>query len=94
MIIFFTKTGWTRVCEASHNKTCLYCANNKKADQPVHFHSLISAFVVHCLVSIIYTIAITKTSSILSLISAFVVRCLDNTVHIIVAIAPKIQAPC
>ena len=27
-------------------------ANNKGADQPVHPHSLISAFVVHCLDSI------------------------------------------
>ena len=29
------------------------CANNKGADQPVHLHSLITAFVVRCLDSII-----------------------------------------
>ena len=35
-------------------------ANNKGADQPVHLHSLISAFVVRCLDSIIPLLAIAK----------------------------------
>ena len=37
-------------------------ANNKAADQPVHTHSLISAFVVRCLNSIIPVLAIAKMS--------------------------------
>ena len=32
-------------------------ANNKGADQPVHLHSLISAFVIHLLESIISRLA-------------------------------------
>ena len=38
-------------------------ANNKGTDQPVHPHSLISAFVVHCLDSIIPLISISEISS-------------------------------
>ena len=36
--------------------------NNKGADQTVHLHSLISAFVVHCLYSIIPLVSISKIS--------------------------------
>ena len=40
--------------EPGHEKMCLKSyANNKGADQPAHPRSLISAFVVHCLDSII-----------------------------------------
>ena len=40
--------------EPGHEKTCLMSyANNKGADQPAQLRSLISAFVVHCLDSII-----------------------------------------
>ena len=40
--------------EAGHEKTCLMSyVNNKGADQPAHQRSLISAFVVRCLDSII-----------------------------------------
>ena len=40
--------------EAGHEKMCLMSyVNNKGADQPAHPRSLINAFVVHCLDSII-----------------------------------------
>ena len=40
--------------EPGHEKMCLMSyANNKGADQPAHLRSLISAFVVRCLDSII-----------------------------------------
>ena len=40
--------------EPGHEKMCLMSyANNKGADQPAHARSLISAFVVRCLDSII-----------------------------------------
>ena len=38
-------------------------ANNKGADQPAHLHSLINAFVVRCLDSIIPLVSIHKISS-------------------------------
>ena len=38
-------------------------ANNKGADQPAHLRSLISAFVVHCLDSIIPQVSISEISS-------------------------------
>ena len=42
------------VNEPGHEKMCLMSyANNKGADQPAHPRSPISAFVVHCLDSII-----------------------------------------
>ena len=42
------------VNEPSHEKMCLVStANNKGADQPAHSRSLISAFVVHCIDSLI-----------------------------------------
>ena len=43
-----------KIFEPGHEKTCLMSyANNKGADQPAHPRSLISAFVVSCLDSII-----------------------------------------
>ena len=42
------------VIEPGHEKMCLMSyANNKGADQPAHPMSLISAFIVRCLVSMI-----------------------------------------
>ena len=38
-------------------------ANNKGADQPAHPHSLISAFVVRCLDSIIPLVSVSESSS-------------------------------
>ena len=49
--------------ELGHEKTCLMSyANNKGADQPAHPHSLISAFVVRCLDSIISPVSIAEIS--------------------------------
>ena len=49
--------------EPGHEKMCLMSyANNKCADQPAHPRSLISAFVVRCLDSIISLDAIAKIS--------------------------------
>ena len=49
--------------EPGHEKMCLMSyANNKGADQPVHPHSLISAFVVRCLDSIISLDSIAEIS--------------------------------
>ena len=39
--------------------------NNKGADQPAHPRSLISAFVVHCLDSIMSLVSVTKISSLM-----------------------------
>ena len=51
------------VFEPDHEKTCpMPYANNKGTDQPAHSRSLISAFVVHCLYSIISILAISKVS--------------------------------
>ena len=45
-------------------KTCLMSyANNKGADQPAHPRSLISAFVVRCLDSVMSLVSVTKVSS-------------------------------
>ena len=45
-----------KIYEPNHEETCLMLyANNKGADQPTHARSLISAFVVRCLDSIIPT---------------------------------------
>ena len=47
--------------EPCHEKTCFMpYANNKGADQPAHPRSLITAFVVHCLDSVIPLVSITK----------------------------------
>ena len=40
-------------------------ANNKDADQPVHPRSLISTFVVRCIVSVMSLISVTKMSSLM-----------------------------
>ena len=49
--------------EPGHEKMCLKSnANNKGADQPAHPRSLISAFVVRCLDSIIYLDSIAEIS--------------------------------
>ena len=40
-------------------------ANNKGADQPAHSRSLISAFVVHCLDSVMSLVSVTKISSLM-----------------------------
>ena len=46
-----------------HAKMCLMAyANNKGAGQPAHPRSLISAFVVRCLDSVICILAISKVS--------------------------------
>ena len=50
-------------CEPGHKKMCLMSyANNKGADQPAHPRSLISAFIVRCLDSIISLDSIAKIS--------------------------------
>ena len=47
--------------EPGHEKMCLMSyANNKAADQPAHPGSLISAFVIHCLDSIISLDSVAK----------------------------------
>ena len=52
--------------EPGHEKTFLMSyANNKGADQPAHPHSLISAFVVRCLDSVMSLVSVTKISSLL-----------------------------
>ena len=49
--------------EPGHEKLCLMSyANNKGTDQPVHLRSLISAFVVRYLDSIIYLDCIAEIS--------------------------------
>ena len=49
--------------EPRHEKTCLMpYVNNKGANQPAHPRSLISAFVVRCLDSIIPKVPISKVS--------------------------------
>ena len=50
--------------EPSHEKTCLKShANNKGADQPAYPRSLISAFVVRCLDSVMSLVSVIKISS-------------------------------
>ena len=52
--------------EPGHEKTCLMSyANSKGADQPAHPHSLISAFVVRCLDSVMSLVSVTKISSLM-----------------------------
>ena len=53
----FTPSGVRRY-EPRHEIT--HIANNKGADQPAHLRSLISAFVVRCLGSIIHLLAIAE----------------------------------
>ena len=55
-----------KLYEPGHEKTCLMTyANNKGADQPAHPCSLISAFVVHCLDSVMSLVPVTKISSLM-----------------------------
>ena len=55
-----------QIYEPGHEKMCLMSyANNKGADQPAHPRSLISAFVVHCLDSVMCLVSLTKISSLL-----------------------------
>ena len=50
--------------EPGHEKMCLMLnANNKGADQPAHPRSLISAFIVRCLDSVMSLVCVTKISS-------------------------------
>ena len=50
--------------EPGHEKTCLMSyANNKGADQPAHPRSLIDAFVVRCLDSVMSLVSVTKVPS-------------------------------
>ena len=52
--------------EPGHEKMCLMpYANNKGADQPAHPRSLISAFVVRCLDSVMPLVSVTKISSLM-----------------------------
>ena len=52
--------------EPGQEKTCLMSyANNKGTDQPAHPRSLISAFVVRCLDSVMSLVSVTKISSIM-----------------------------
>ena len=52
--------------EPGREKTCLMSyANNKGADQPAHLRSLISAFLVHCLDSVMYLVSVTKISNLM-----------------------------
>ena len=56
------------IYEPGHEKMCLMSyANNKGADQPAHPRSLISAFVVRCLDSVIHVslVSVTKISSLM-----------------------------
>ena len=53
-------------CEPGHEKTCLTSyANNKGADQPAHPRSLICAFVVRCLDSVMSLVSVIKISSLM-----------------------------
>ena len=68
-LILNLNTGTSRLTEKwkpygpGHAKTCLMpYANNNGADQPEHSHNLISTFVVRCLDSMIYILAISKVS--------------------------------
>ena len=55
------KDRWDKMSHVMRKPVLPY-ANNKVADQPAHPHSLISAFVVHCLDSIIPLLAIAEIS--------------------------------
>ena len=54
------------VYEPSHEKTCLMSyANNKGADQPAHPRSLISAFIVRCLDSVMSLVSVIYISNLM-----------------------------
>ena len=60
----FNKITNKPINEPGHEKTCLMSyAHNKDADQAVHPRSLISAFVVRCLDSVMPLVSVTKLSS-------------------------------
>ena len=68
--LYVYQISYKHVCiqanEPGHEKMCLMSyANNKGADQPTHPRSLISAFVVRCLDSIMSLVSVTKISSLL-----------------------------
>ena len=61
--LYMTNASIVNACEPGHEKMCLMSyANNKGADQPAHPRSLISAFVVRCLDSIISLDSIAEIS--------------------------------
>ena len=52
--------------EPGHEKTCFMSfANNKGADQPAHPRSLVSAFFVRCLDSVMSLVSVTKISNLM-----------------------------
>ena len=62
-IVMETFCMYHKYSEPGHEKMCLMSyANNKGADQPAHPRSLISAFVVRCLDSIISLDSIAEIS--------------------------------
>ena len=62
----FSSTLLWVIIESGHGKTCLMLyANNKGTDQPAHPRSLISAFVVRCLDSVMSLVSVTKISSLI-----------------------------
>ena len=68
ILIHILYSTYCKTYEQGHEKMCLMSyANNKGADQPVHPHSLISAFVVRCLDSIISLDSRTEISRLASL---------------------------
>ena len=63
LCILYSAITRTFITEPGHEKMCLMSyANNKGADQPAHPRSLISAFVVRCLGSIISLDSIAEIS--------------------------------
>ena len=59
-------TIFPKTYEPGHEKMCLMSyANNKGADQPAHLRSLISAFVVRCLDSVMSLVSVIKISSLM-----------------------------
>ena len=60
---FLTCTLYMSIIGPGHAKMCFMpYAKNKGADQPAHPHSLISTFVIRCLDSMIYILAVSKVS--------------------------------
>ena len=61
----FVNNVRTKINEPGQEKMCLMSyANNKGADQPAHPRSLISAFVVRCLDSLMSVISVIKLASV------------------------------
>ena len=60
--ILFASFGCIAIWVTSWENLFMPYANNKGADQPAHLRSLISAFVVRCLDSIIPLLAIAEIS--------------------------------